>query len=57
MKDDAAQYLHVEVAQADAPLGDLPHEGERLGQNIVQRLTLAEAAAELVGLGPHIGVR
>ena len=42
----AADELHVEVAQADGALGRLAHDGEGLGQQVVERLAGGEALAE-----------
>ena len=47
----AAHQLHVEVALADDPDGRLAHDGERLDQQVVERLAAFDAAAELGGLG------
>ena len=46
----AAEDLHVEVAQADAATGGFAHGGERLGQDVVQRLAVREPLTELVGV-------
>ena len=56
VENDAAQHLHIEVAQADAPFGNLPHNGERLRKDILQRLPRAQAREELIGLGSQLGV-
>jgi hypothetical protein len=44
------EQLHVEVAHAERALGRLAHAGERLGQQVVERLALFEPSAELGGL-------
>jgi hypothetical protein len=52
----AADQLHVEVAHLQRALAGLAHHGEGLGQQVVERLALREALAELVGLGAQRGV-
>ena len=54
MQHHAADQLHVEVALADGALARLAHGGERLGQEIVQRLALRQARLELVRLGAQL---
>jgi hypothetical protein len=49
-------HLDVEVALPDGPLGRLADAGERLGQEVLQRLALLHAPAELVGLAPELVV-
>ncbi len=56
VKCNAAQHLHIEVTEADAPFGDLPHNGERLRKNIVQSLPHAQAGEELIGLGSQLSI-
>lgn len=46
----AAHDLHVEVPLVDDPPGRLAGDRERLGQQLVERLTVAVAGAELLGL-------
>ena len=46
----AAHELHVEVAQAEGALGRLADGGERLGQQVVERLAVRVALAQLDGL-------
>ena len=41
--------LHVEMALADRPLGRLADQGERLGQQAVERIALLGPEPELVG--------
>ena len=50
----AADHLHVEVAHAHAPARDLAHDRERLGQQVVERLAVAGALAQPVGLRPQL---
>ena len=47
VKDDPAQDLHVEVAQADAALRDLPDGRERFRQDVVERLAGGQSFAKL----------
>ena len=53
---DAADQLHVEVAHLQHALAGLAHHGKGLGQQLVERLALRQALAELVGLGAQRGV-
>ena len=46
----ATHELHVEVAHAEGALGRLAHGGERLGQQVVERLAVGVALAQLDGL-------
>ena len=46
----AADQLHVEVAHAERALARLAHDGERLGQHLVERRALGDARLELGGL-------
>ena len=58
VQDHAADELHVEVPHAEHALARLAADGERLGQEVVERLALlVEPAAELGGLRPQLGVR
>ena len=41
----AADQLHVEMALLKRPLGRLAHDGERLDQQVVQRLALRQTVA------------
>ncbi len=52
----AAHDLDVEVPLAERALGRLPHRGEGLGQQVIQRLALGVALLELVGQRPELGV-
>src|SRR5581483_1834459 len=47
----AADQLHVEMALAEGALGRLAHRGEGRNQDVVERLTLRELFAELLGAG------
>jgi hypothetical protein len=49
----AADQLHVEVALPERTLRSLAHDGERLGQQPVDRLALRDALAELGRLRPQ----
>ena len=46
----AAHELHVEVPQAERAAARLAHGGERLGQQVVERLAVRVALAQLDGL-------
>ena len=50
MQHHAADQLDVEVALADAPPRGLAAERERLGQQVVERLSVASPLPELVRL-------
>lgn len=52
----AAHDLHVVVALAEGALGGLAHGGERLGQQVVQRLTIDVPLLVLISEGPQLGV-
>jgi hypothetical protein len=52
----AAHELHVEVALAEGAAGGLADRGERLGQQVVERLALGEPGLEPVGLLTQLGV-
>ncbi len=56
MQHGAAEQLHVEVPHAERALGRLAHRGERLGQEIVERLALLEPLAELGRLAAELVV-
>ena len=47
----AAHDLHLVVLLVEDSPGRLAGDGERLGQQLVERLTIGVALAELVGLG------
>ena len=51
VQHDAAHELHVEGPQAEHPLGRLAHDGERLVEQVVERLAGGQALAELGRLG------
>ena len=51
-----AHQLDLEVALADRAHRRLADHGERLGQQLVERLAVPVARAELVGLGPQLRV-
>ena len=53
----AAHELHVEVALADDPEGRLPHDRERLDQQVVEVLAVVQPLPELGRLGLEVGVR
>jgi hypothetical protein len=48
VQDHAADHLDVEVPHVHAAAADLPDEREGLGQELLQRLTLARALAQAV---------
>ena len=50
----AADELHVEVPHVQHAAAGLADDGERLGQQIVERLALGERAAELGGLAAEL---
>ena len=52
----AAHQLHVVVTLADHPRASLAGDGEGLDQQVVERLAVGEALAELGGLGLQLGV-
>jgi len=56
VKENTTDQLHVVVAQADGALGRLTYNREGLGQNIVERLAVRQALAELIGLGLQLSV-
>ncbi len=56
VQEDAAHELHVEGAQAEGAAGGLAGVGEGFRQQVVERLALGEALAELGGLGLEAGV-
>ena len=57
VQDHAAHQLDVEVPHVEEPPARLAAGGERLGQQVVERLARRPAAAELVGLGPQLVIR
>ncbi len=56
VQEHAAHQLDVERAQAQRPARRLAGVGEGLGQQVVQRLALGQAVAELDGLVADAGV-
>ena len=52
----AADQLHVVVALAHRPLARLAGQGEGLGEQVVQRLAVAGALAQLVGALADLGI-
>ena len=56
VEDDAADELHPVGPLAQHPHGRLPHGGEGLRENAVQRLAAGKAGFELVRLGPELAV-
>lgn len=52
----AAHHLHVVVALAQYALGGLADGGERLGEQVVEALSVGIALLVLVGEGPQLGV-
>ena len=57
VQNDTAHHLHVERSHPEGAFGGLPHDGEGLGQDVLERLVGLEPVAELVRLGPQLGVR
>ncbi len=53
----AADELHVEVAHAERAHGRLTHDGERLLEQVIERLAVLESRAELDRLGGELRVR
>ena len=56
VQHDAAHQLDPVGPQAQDPVGGLPHGGEGLRQDVVQRLAVLQALLELGGLGLELGV-
>ena len=50
MQDNAADELHPVGTHAQHTVRSLPNDGKGIGQNVVQRLALLEAALEHAGL-------
>ena len=46
-----ADHLDVVVALPEHPLGRLAYDGERFGLDVLERLAIAQAVPEFVGLG------
>ncbi len=57
MQHHAADHLHVEVTEAEGPLGSLAHSGEGGNKEIVQGLAAGQLGAELGGEAPQFFVR
>ena len=53
VQGDAAEQLDVEVAHAERALARLAHDGERLGQHVVERRAVRDALLELGRLRPQ----
>lgn len=51
-----AHDLHVVMALTQSTLGGLTHRGERLRQQVVQRLPIGVPLLVLIGEGPQLGV-
>ena len=56
VEDDAAHLLHVEETDAHRPLEGLADGGERLEDELVDRLAVLDALLELCGLAGQLGV-
>ena len=56
MEDDAADELDVEVPHVERAAARLANDGERLGQEVVERLAGSEALPELRGLRAELFV-
>ena len=54
VEDDAADELHVEVPHVQHAASGLADDGEGLGQQVVERLALGDARAELRRLGAEL---
>ena len=54
VEDRAADELDVEVPHVQHAAAGLAHHGERLGQQVVERLAVGEALAELDGLAAQL---
>ena len=52
----SAHHLDVVVPLAQRALGRLADHGERLGEDVVEGLPVGQPLAEVVGLGPQLGV-
>ena len=57
VQNDPAHQLHVEQADADRALEGFPHRGERLEDELFERLPVLEPLLELGGLPGQLGVR
>ena len=57
MEHDAAHQLHGVGAHAQHAVSGLPHGGEGLRQNVVQRFAVGQTLLELRGLGLQLGIR
>ena len=56
VQDHATDQLHVVVALADRAAGGLAGQGKGLGQQIVERLAVGRALAQIVGLLAQLGI-
>ncbi len=56
-KHDPAHQLNVEQADTDRSLEGFPHRGERLEDEILERLPVLEPLLEIGGLPSELGVR
>ncbi len=54
MEHDAADELHVEVPHVEHAAAGLAHDGEGLGQQVVERRAVGEPLPELGGLGAQL---
>ena len=57
MEHDTAHQLHGIGAHAQHAVGGLPHGGEGLRQDVVQRFAVGQTLLELRGLGLQLGIR
>ena len=56
MQRAAPHQLHLVVELPEGAARRLPHDGERLGQQVVERLALAESLFERIGECAQLGV-
>ncbi|MNR30898.1 hypothetical protein D3C85_1483760 [compost metagenome] len=56
VQGDAAQQLRIEVAHAEHPLARFAHNGEGLGQQVVQGCALGVAGTEFLGFGRQLRI-
>ena len=57
VQHDAADHLHVEMAQADGAHRRFAHDGKRFGQQIIQCFALSQPRFKFVGLGAQLARR
>jgi hypothetical protein len=57
MKNGSSYQLDIEMPHIQSPLGDLANDGERFGQQIIQRFTVRMALLELRSFCGKLGIR